>query len=269
MSGLCSICTRDSQTAACPSCVDQLVADLGTLVWLAGELEVTRTRQARVAGAGGRRDPADAAPIGFHIGAALAAADLHHLLHSWVERRFPPRPPLAWPADTPVHLAAWIAAHRTQLHRLPDVDRLADELHHHTEHALEIINPPDPDEQCFGLCWAELIDEHTVCQAYLYGPPGAAWVRCRRCRTQHDTSRRIDQLRRRMDSMYFRAATLARLLPRLLERPVSASNIRNWHADGRPIRTLADEEGWPTYRTGDVIKVAIATPKRNRLSNAS
>lgn len=70
--------------------------------------------------------------------------------------------------------------------------------------------------------------------------------------------------RQRASASYFRAATLARLLPRFIDRPVSASNIRNWQAEGRAIRVGRDADGWTTYHCGDVIAVACSTPKRDR-----
>lgn len=282
-SGLqCAICTRDTQTLACTSCVDQLVADLQTLAWLATHLEVTRSRQARLGGVGGPRDPGAGSPLGFHVGAAAAAGQLRDTLAYWLRMI---EAPGGW-HDEDDQTTPLLALHLvTAAHQFPQLERIAElrgDVDRHTQQALEIINPLDQDEQTYGVCGAELdTDDHRehrgadgdgdggVCTAYLYGPARAAWVRCRRCRTQHETSRRVKDLRQRMDSMYFRAATLARLLPRLVERPVSASNIRNWRAEGKPIRTLTDDRGRPTYRAGDVIKVAIATPKRQRPAQAS
>lgn len=56
---------------------------------------------------------------------------------------------------------------------------------------------------------------------------------------------------------------------------MSASNVRNWRAAGKPIRTQrqdddgrpvdrADATAWIAYHLGDVIAIATATPTRRR-----
>jgi hypothetical protein len=50
-------------------------------------------------------------------------------------------------------------------------------------------------------------------------------------------------MRRRMEWLTFRAATLARLLTRLSERPLSAGNVRNWHTRRPPIRAVSTHTG--------------------------
>ncbi|MFL6141590.1 MAG: hypothetical protein ACJ72N_06945 [Labedaea sp.] len=258
--GQCVICTRDNPTShVCDRCVTQLVADLRTLAWLAAELMVTRTRQARLAGASGGSGAES--PLGYHVAAARAYDRLHNALTTCVRDWWRTAEP--WPANTPASMVAWLIARVDRVRRDAGADHLAIELEQHTKAALEIINPLDPNEQTYGICGAEQQDG-TICVAYLYGEPKASWVRCRRCQTQHDTRRRVDELERRMHVLYFRAATLARLLPRLIERPVSANNIRSWAFQGRPIRTGLDAAGWVTYHTGDVIAVASVTPTRSR-----
>lgn len=254
----CLICTRIHNDAyACPQCVTTLTSDLRTLAYLADELETTRTRQARVAGQTGG---GNGTPLGFHLGAAQTADALHHTLAAWVR---------VWtggwvPKGTPADLAWWIAGH--ELQHLVHIDQLAEDVRVHTAVALAVINPL-PDEQTYGVCGAEL-DDGGTCAAHLYGAPGADWVRCRKCQTQHDTKVRTRQLEARARVLYFRAATLARILPRFIDRPVSASGIRNWVQRGKPIRTQ-DENGFLTYHCGDVIQVALTTPERDRKKEAS
>lgn len=260
----CVICTRDhTGSYVCPGCLTQLAADLRTLAWLAAELMVTRTRQARLADHGRRGYDT---PLGYHVGAAHAYDALHNALVTWV-REHRRHLDEAWPADTPASMVRWLIQRADRIQADPGADQLAKEITYHTERALEIINPLDPNAQTYGICGAERHDG-TTCTAYLYGEAKAAWVRCRACHTQHDTRRRIADLEARMRVLYFRAATLARLLPRLIERPVSASNIRNWARDGRPIKTGVDDDGFTTYHCGDVIAAALDTPKRNRAACA-
>lgn len=277
--GQCVICTRDNPHGfVCATCVTQLAADLYTLAWLAAELMVTRTRQDRLPASAGSNtqqdrphcdrcapDPTDpiqlgSSPLLVHTGASNAYSRLHNAMTTWVRDWW--RVPEPWPANMPASMARWLMDRIDRVRRDAGADTLAREIEHHTKTALEIINPLDPNQQTYGICGAEYRDG--TCTAYLYGEPRATWVRCRHCRTQHDAQQRIHLLEQRVRTLYFRAATLARLLPRLIERPVSANNIRSWLFHGRPIRTGVDEGGWITYHTGDVINVALATPTRNR-----
>lgn len=264
MASSCSICTRDCVDGfVCGACLTRLSTDLLTLAWLTGEVRVTRTRQARLAGGSGKRSRGDGSPIPFHEGAARLADELHNDFVGWVRDLHRPADP--WPADTAPSMARWLVERADRIRQHPAADEFATDVERLTRRALETINVPPA--MSYGLCGA-LTQDSATCEAYLHGEPDATWVRCRGCGTQHDTARRKLDLRQRMENLYLRASTLARLLPRLIERPVSASNVRNWSRDGRPIRTLVDDDGYTTYRVGDVITVALATPVRKRGSAA-
>jgi len=261
----CVICTRDVQGAyADKDCITSLTTDLRTLAWLAVELTITRTRQARL---GGGARGAGGSSLGYHDGAARAYDALHNCLSGWV-RDLNEGYATPWPSDTAESMAAWLAVRGKRLRQHPAVDQLARDVREYTEWARLVINPI-PDESTYGVCGVEMPDGR-VCDAHLYGEPDANWVRCQRCHTQHNARERTEALRARMSGLYFRASTLARLLPRLLQRPVSDNNIRAW-ARERPdaIRTERDEDGFPTYHCGDVIEVAASTPKRDRSSKKS
>jgi hypothetical protein len=254
----CVICTRDNRDGfACAACTTTLADDLRTLGWLASELFITRTRQARLAGGTRSRG---GSPLAFHPRAAMAYDQLHNNLFGWVRVI---RSGDQWPADAADSMAAWLADRADRLRLHPAVDDLAQDVKAYTDDALNIINPT-PDEQTYGVCGEVLVDGRT-CDSHLYGPPRVDWVRCGRCDTQHNARQRTQALEARMTALYFRAATLARLLPRLLERPVSDNNIRAW-ARERPdaVRTERDADGVVTYHCGDVIAIAASTPKRDR-----
>lgn len=258
----CATCTRDlTDGHACNTCITKLTTDLWTLAWLAGELETTRTRQSRIAqtrGAG--RSAGGYQPLGYNQRAAVLAYDLHNWLVATV--RLIHNGNALWPTNTPVSMALWLAHEPRSLQRKPSIGRITDGVSLHIERILTIINPM-PDDQTFGICGAPRTDS-TPCPTHLYGDPHATWVRCPACLTQHETHARVQVLEGRVRELYFRAATLARLLPRLIERPVTAAHIRTWAATGKPIRTELDDDDYPTYHTGDTIAVAQATPTRER-----
>jgi hypothetical protein len=257
----CVTCDRPSPDGAylCQAdCWPALDSDLHLLGWLDHQLTVTRTRQSRLAG-GGRR-PAGDQPLGYGAGAATAQDALRNTVTTWARDLWLGR---VWPVGTTI--TTLVTAMRNdpapiRLH--PAADQIVRDVERHRDWALSVINPLD-DEATYGVCDAELADGGT-CGAYLYGEADAAWVRCRTCHTQHETRERRDWMRRRMEVHYFRAATLARLLPRMIDRPVSASGIRNWTARGKLIRTSTDADGWITYCCGDVITVALTTTTRER-----
>lgn len=255
----CVICTRDHRgSLACPLCVDTLVADLRMLAVLDAELLVTRTRQARIGGGGRSRET----PLSFHPGALAAGEALYRDLASELDEWLRQWPDGIWPEGlTAAGMARWFAARPDQLRHYPLVARLRDRVTFHKDRIVRVIDLP-PDESTFGVCGADV--DGVSCTEYLYGEPGASWVRCKRCKTQHDTFERRKILEAKMSSLFFRAATLARLLPLVCDRPVTASNIRNWVAQGKPIKTKVDEDKFPTYRFGDVKAVALNTPRRDR-----
>lgn len=270
MSGYCAICTKPSQTAACDPCTDGLLGLLSLLPWLASQLEVSYSRQSKL-GTTGRRPPGAEQPLGYGPGAKAAYDRLRNELVGWVrEVRDATGEFMShradWPDDTILAMTLWLMQRRHTIQRHPAVDELRRAVEHTVEAGLERINP-EPDEPTYGICEADT--EYGPCPGYLYGEHDATWVRCARCGAQHQTAARREWMRHRMSVFYFRAATLARLLPRMVERPVSASNIRNWAAEGRPIRTSEDADGFRTYHCGDVIAVAATTPKRQREGSAA
>jgi hypothetical protein len=270
-------CVRCARAVAdgyvCRSCTGQLADDLRTLAWLADELEVTRTRQDRVAERGPASRGAGSPLGGFraHAHGVLRALNLD-LAAGWARDLWvEPTPPPAgvyWVPEPPLRgtgadACRWLARQVHRVRVLPGVEGLAASVERHTEAALAAINPV-ADEQAYGVCGEELDDDGRTCTAHLYGPPGVDWVRCRVCETQHDTRRRTDALERRMRGMYFRPATLARVIPRFTDRPVSAGMIRKWVWEGRAIRAGVDRDGHQVLHVGDVLAVAESTPVRNR-----
>lgn len=253
MTALCQSCERPSDTYLCAHCWPAVDSDLALMGWLDSQLTVSRTRQARLDT--GRRPAGDTA-LGYGAGAARVQDSLRNTVTTWARDL----------SGVDVQgsmgqLALWMRRPGlVMLH--PAAGEFARDIEQARKRGLAAINPQD-DGMVYGVCGAPLEDGST-CPAYLYGDsedPGAAWVRCRACRTQHETRDRREQLRVRLEVLYMRAATLARVLPRLIDRPVSADHIRAW-ARTKPIRTATDPDGWMTYRCGDVMTVALVTPTR-------
>jgi hypothetical protein len=258
---LCQGCTRPSPHAhACPTCIAATTHDLATLAWLDDELTTTRSRQARLAGATGRRTGGET-PLPYGTRAAHVQDQLRTAVTTWA-RDIDPGCEQYWTGT--VDVLCWVIA-RADLGQHPAIGELITDMRALAARGLEAVNP-DPDHLAYGTCGADV--DGTECDAHLHGAAGDTWVRCPRCRTQHETRERVEWMRRRMESLYLPAATLARLLPRLMDRPVSAAQIRVWAARGKPIGTARDTDGEPLYppqyRVGDVITVAALAPTRER-----
>lgn len=265
MTPLCQGCTRPSPHAhACDPCLAGLTTDLATLAWLDAELTTARSRQARLAGNGGRRTSGDA-PLPYGTRAATVQDALRNTITTWA-RDVDPGCEQYWTAT--VDVLCWVIA-RADLGQHPAVGELVDDMRRLAARGLEVINP-DPDDLAYGPCGAE--HDGDVCDAHLHGAPGDTWVRCPRCHTQHEVRALRDALSHRFAALYLPAATLARVLPRLMDRPVSAAMIRVWAARGKPIAVALDADGEPLYplqyRVGDVITVAASAPTRERANVA-
>lgn len=266
MTALCQRCERPASVYLCdqPDCWPALDADLDLMGWLDEQLTVTRTRQGRVAGSGGLADP-ELPPVDYHLGAARCQDALRNTVTTWA------RDILHAPATfSDVEELCQLLRDPRPIQQHPAAGEIAADFERIRKWALRVINPAE-EGMAYGVCGADL-DDGSTCPAHLYGDvddPQASWVRCRRCRTQHETAPRRESMRWRMEGLYFRAASLARLLPVLVDRPVSADHIRAWQRAGKPIKMHADQDGFPTYRCGDVVTVALTTPRRERRTEGS
>jgi len=262
VTAICQSCERPGDAYLCwaPDCWPALDADLDLMGWLDEQLTISRTRQARL---GSGRRPAGETALGYGVGAARAQDALRNTVTTWA------RDILLAPATfADVDELCQLLRDPSPIRYHPAAGEIAQDFERARRRGLAVINPQD-DGMVYGVCGAEL-DDGGSCPAVLYGDAEDSYVRCRRCRTQHETRDRRARLRARLEVLYMRAATLARVLPRLLpDRPVSASNIRNWAAQQRPIRTKEDDAGWITYHCGDVMDVATSTPKRMRRMEGS
>jgi hypothetical protein len=104
------------------------------------------------------------------------------------------------------------------------------------------------------------------CGADLYARPERAIVGCRECEARHDVEALRAELLDVVRDSLATAAEIARALPCLLGRDLSANTVRTWARAGKITRRKPDEQGRPRYLVGEVIDLALSTPTRARLS---
>lgn len=100
--------------------------------------------------------------------------------------------------------------------------------------------------------------------ADLYARPRRTVVRCRECETPHDVEARRAKLLDAAHDTLATAAELARALPRLLGRELSANTVRTLARAGKLTQRTPDAQGGPRYLVGDVIDLALITQQRAR-----
>jgi hypothetical protein len=261
----------------CGVCLGRLDGDLAAVAELVADLEATTARQTRTGHRVGSRPAETGLP--FNDGAAAVRDDLHNVLSTWVRdlwescgpwREAPTgetgpdgAPVVEWALDpldlddTLPEMAAWLRRHPSWIAQHPAAGELVDEIGDAVDRARRAVDLPPARVFC-GPC--------PDCGADLYARPERAIVGCRECGARHDVEARRAALldaARRVDAT---AAEIARALPALLGRELSANTVRTWARNGRLTRRKPDERGRPRYLVGEVIDLALTTATRSRVT---
>lgn len=240
---LCAVesCGRPVKDATvCQSCSDRLAAALGDVPALADEIEVTVTRQSRMAD---RKDGPRSAtrPLVFDMDASIMRDALRNTLSTWIREITYDGETL--PSDTIGGMARWLLVPR-RLERIrhhPAAGEAVDEITACVRTAEHNVMGP-------SLRWyAGPCD----CGLDLYVVPSAALVRCRSCGTEYDVAARRDWLLETAEDTLAHAALIAQALT-VLESPVKVDRIYKWAERGRIADRGVDPRGRPLYRVGDV-----------------
>lgn len=176
------------------------------------------------------------------------------------------RAALSLTTPTPIEQAAvWLVCHRHTLRGLEAVGEMHAEIMSAVAGLRQAVDLP-PDLLPLGPCPAEL-EDGSVCGHELRADRAAAWVRCRRCRLQHD----VRQLQRAaadgLEDQLYTVADLLRILA-AVGMPVSRATLYRWakerrleprgwqHRDGRITDHQLGEGDRPVYRLGDARTLA-------------
>jgi hypothetical protein len=257
-----------SQTI-CGACEADLRRALDSVAWLAGELDVTLSRQNTRTGTGTSEPEDDTTPAVLHIGPLPydpRAAEVMYVLRStlvgWtrimqegVATREGPWcadcehpscrlvPYSQGPGDTCESMAAWLSASLGRLVRHPAAQEAHGEILEAVRAVQRAVDSP-PGHVYAGPC--------EECGAPLYAKPGAEWVRCREagCDGEHEVAERRAWMLDAITGMLAPAHQVAYILS-LLVAPLKPEAVRKWAERGRLVPHSADASGRPLYRVGD------------------
>ncbi|MCP2205305.1 hypothetical protein [Lentzea flava] len=263
----------DLDVYVCGLCLGRLDGDLADVADLAEELDTTIARQTRTGMPVGSRNAEVGLP--YNDGAAEVGRDLRSVLSTWVRELWEthgPRRVVITAAnvrtteldpldldDTLAEMAAWLRRHPSWIEYHPAGGELVDEIADAVERVRRAVDLPPARTYC-GPC--------PDCGTDLYARPDRELVRCRECEARHEVEARRAALLDAARGHLGTAAEIARALPRLLGRELSANSLRTWARTGKLTRRPPDAQGRTRYLVGEVIDVALATPTRSRVTRA-
>jgi hypothetical protein len=282
MGGQCVSCGRETDLYLCWECCKNLKRRLDDAAWLARELTVTASRQARIASPADRVRGNIERPLPFHWAAADIAWALHNTLGTWARELCSSRGidyvPLGYVpvsfvgplpagqryapagADTTADIARWLSHHVMAIAASVTAGQCYDEISDAVAAALRRIDRPPP-RLYIGPCG----EAHGIgeCDADLYVTMGAAEVHCAACGATHLVDKRRQQLRDQVRGILGTAAELAKLLPWVLDAPITRKRI-TYYAKLKMVRprTVCGET---MFQIGEVIDAHCrfeASPRR-------
>ena len=257
-------CGRPIQDTAliCSTCSHDLAKALGDVTFLAEQLDIRLTRQARVGAGNGSRSAET--PLPFDPFASRIADELQNTLSTWARV-------LVEADGEPIHgpTCATVCGHGTcgaiRRRRRPGntlpalgrwlLARVGDLAHHEAG-----------DEAKTDICAAVERAERAVdrtadrwyagpcddCGRDLYAQPSAGVVECWCCGAQYDVAERRAWLLAVAEDRLAPVALIARALPPL-GHEVKADRLYKWHERGIITPHSVDLRGRPLFRVGDVL----------------
>ncbi|WP_280442249.1 hypothetical protein [Nocardia brasiliensis] len=281
----------------CQTCTDGIVTDLREVPSLLAELAITRAGLGRVAAqsTGGRSVetplPVRATRYGTTMQGDRALSQLETTVTGWTRalaedlaltpyiggpaliqlarthRGKDDRDPGTLPLTAPNQLeqaAIWLSGHRHEIRAheaahelLVDVSRAVAQLRNVIDRPIEL--------RYLGPCPRPL-DNGAQCRWVLRAPLDASWVRCGRCRTQHEIAEILDAARTAAEDMLYSLRDLVRVTDSI-GAAVPRTTLYRW-ARERQIEPCAWQHGdritdhqidatsVHVYRLGDVLTLA-------------
>jgi hypothetical protein len=257
----CTVCTRPvSDAQLCRGCIDQLVAELRQVPWLAEQLEITLTRQARV---GHRNGPRSAErPLVFHWGASVDLDTMRTTLAVWAHTVAEARGIQVDAATKPAPLALWITRWVGEAAQHPDAAELHGDILSITRAARRTIDLA-PELRYVGPCDGhQALQPETVgCGEDLYVGMHAFTARCNTegCDAEYNIETRRAWLLEQAVDQLRTARQLAYELPWIAGITITTKVIGMWSARDKLTKYLPhpkDERKATRFRVGEVIELA-------------
>ena len=257
----CQVCSAPTGDDArlCRTHTDDLSRDLASVPDLVSELEVTRTRQARVTAEkhGGRSAER---PLPWNEHASAKAFELNATLNAWAldvsKLGEDERDRLAEHHHTDtIAVAAWLGRNLATLRQHPEAGTAHDEITNAIREARRAVDRPQ--ERLFaGPCNEPDEDTGEHCREDLYAAPGKTTATCKVCGTHHDMAQRREWMLSVIEDQVAYSGLLAGLVSNLGVQ-IGSSTIRRYAAAGRIKAISVDAKRRPLYRIGDVLDVFL------------
>ncbi|GAA2773977.1 hypothetical protein [Saccharopolyspora taberi] len=258
MSTCITNCGRPVEDALlCSGCWGEVEQALRSVSWLADELEVTITKQARTGRGIGIATRASETPILFNAEARDRKDELRCTLVGWVRVLWEHYGTGRFDAeDTLEGLASWLLRHPSWCRMHPAADELWDELRDSIRRAVAIVDLA-PGRIYLAPCTADLEDGE-MCREELYGRENRSTARCRACGTEWDVNARRQWMLARVHHEHANSVQLSGLLA-ALGVEAAPSTIRTYVQQGRLKVRSRDQRGKPQYRVGDLLEILFPT----------
>ena len=253
----CQVCSAPTGDDArlCRTHTDDLSRDLASVPDLVSELEVTRTRQARVTAEkhGGRSAER---PLPWNEHASAKAFELNATLNAWAldtsKLGEDERDRLAehHHSDTAA-VAAWLGRNLATLRQHPEAGQAHDEITNAIREARRAVDRPT-DYMPLGRCGNDEEFPDTPCAAIVYGHPESQHATCRGCGARHRIAARLEWM---LDLLRAQLVTIPEAvgIAHLAGKRTTEDKLRLMAARGR-IQSVGASAGKPTYRMSDVLK---------------
>lgn len=279
----CAACSRATELFLCWDCAKTLKSRLDSVNWLAPELDLTLARQTRATVQADRVGGSQEQRLPFHQPASESGWVLHNTLSTWArdlcETRgidyiplgyLPPLPPgfvgplrpgtRHVPADfidSTAGIAAWLAHHIMAIASSESAGECFDEISAAVAGAQRVIDRP-AGRLYVGPCGE--VFNGVRCTADLYVSLSRPESTCPVCGATHSVKSRRDELQRQVRGILGTAAELARLLPWILDAPITRKRI-TYYANKHMI-TERHVGGERMFQVGEVIDAHVACEAR-------
>lgn len=226
--------------------------------WIVEELDVTITRQSQF-GAAYETGKSSEDPVYFHEAAADIAYDLHGALTSWVNEVCTQRQLVFPGVDRSGRMARWLWQHVIDLALTTNAETALDEIRDAVQRAERIIDRPQ-GRVYVGPCGED--QDAGRCGADLYAVVDKPVVKCQECGASHPVDERRKALREEVRGLLGTAAEIAKLLPWILDAPITRKRITYYANRGAISRRSM--HGETVYQIGEVIDAHVDFESRRR-----
>lgn len=262
----CTACRAPVATGhtLCPAHVEDLGAILGRLSTILDDLDVTISRQNRMA-VTHTRVKSDERPLPFAVEASNRHHDLTISIGRWAEAFGVVQYGAGLArSGAPRAQARYLVVMLPAIVRHPDAGAMLRDFERLVERAQREIDRP-PDLLYVGICSAN------GCTHDIYTDPAQATATCAVCGARHDVAERRAIMLSHVEDVLATAAEIARAVATYGADGdfLTVTRIRQWKRRGRIVPRGVDKRGDPKYRVGDVLDLVRHAGRRRPLQKAA